>query len=82
MKTLPIRLTPGQDLRAALEASGPRLVVFEVGGVIDLFGATLQLLNTILSRFGTPAQQGIGRAAQHARHLGRQRLGLPAPRSR
>ena len=30
---------PG-SLRAAIEATGPRLIVFEVGGVIDLRGRT------------------------------------------
>jgi hypothetical protein len=35
---------PG-SLRAALETTGPRIVVFRVSGVIDLEGSTLELLN-------------------------------------
>jgi hypothetical protein len=35
---------PG-SLRAAIEATGPRLIVFEVGGVIDLRGQTFLLRN-------------------------------------
>lgn len=45
---------PG-SLRAALEASGPRLVVFEVGGVIDLAGATLHLRQPFVTLAGQTA---------------------------
>lgn len=45
---------PG-SLRAALEASGPRLVVFEVGGVIDLQGASLNLRNPFVTLAGQTA---------------------------
>jgi hypothetical protein len=45
---------PG-SLRAALEAQGPRLVVFEVGGVIDLGGRTLTVRNPHLTLAGQTA---------------------------
>ena len=47
---------PG-SLRAALEASGPRLVVFEVGGVIDLQGASLTIRNPFITLAGQTAPQ-------------------------
>jgi hypothetical protein len=40
------------SLRRALEASGPRLVVFEVGGVIDLQGRSLVVRNPYLTVAG------------------------------
>lgn len=43
---------PG-SLRAALEAQGPRIVVFEIGGVIDLGGKSL----TVVEPFATVAGQ-------------------------
>ena len=45
---------PG-SLRAAVEAGGPRLVVFEVGGVIDLAGATLHLRQPFITIAGQTA---------------------------
>ncbi|HVE70093.1 MAG TPA: right-handed parallel beta-helix repeat-containing protein [Thermoanaerobaculia bacterium] len=45
---------PG-SLRAAVEAEGPRLVVFEVGGVIDLDGRTLPVRNPHLTIAGQTA---------------------------
>lgn len=45
---------PG-SLRAALEASGPRIVVFEVGGVIDLGGRTLRIREPWLTVAGQTA---------------------------
>src|SRR5262245_20408817 len=39
---------PG-SLRQALDATGPRLVVFEVGGVIDLGGESLVILNPVVT---------------------------------
>ncbi|HYC90538.1 MAG TPA: right-handed parallel beta-helix repeat-containing protein [Thermoanaerobaculia bacterium] len=45
---------PG-SLRRALEAEGPRLVVFEVGGVIDLGGRTLTVRNPQLTVAGQTA---------------------------
>jgi lysophospholipase L1-like esterase len=45
---------PG-SLRAALEASGPRQVVFEVGGVIDLQGASLTIRNPFITLAGQTA---------------------------
>ena len=45
---------PG-TLHAALEAKGPRLVVFEVGGVIDLAGRTLVVRNPHLTIAGQTA---------------------------
>ncbi|HEX8411794.1 MAG TPA: right-handed parallel beta-helix repeat-containing protein [Thermoanaerobaculia bacterium] len=43
------------SLRHALEAAGPRLVVFEVGGVIDLAGRTLTVRNPHLTVAGQTA---------------------------
>src|SRR4028118_571340 len=40
------------SLRKALEAEGPRLVVFEVGGVIDLAGRTLTVRQPHLTLAG------------------------------
>lgn len=45
---------PG-SLREAIEASGPRIVVFEVGGVIDMGGAPLKIANPDLSIAGQTA---------------------------
>ncbi len=45
---------PG-SLREALDASGPRIVVFEVGGVIDLAGATLRLRQPRITLAGQTA---------------------------
>lgn len=45
---------PG-SLRAALEARGPRIVVFEVGGVIDLAGAELNIREPYLTIAGQTA---------------------------
>jgi hypothetical protein len=45
---------PG-SLRAALEAKGPRIVVFEVGGVIDLNGAVLRIDEPFLTVAGQTA---------------------------
>jgi hypothetical protein len=45
---------PG-SLRAALEADGPRIVVFEVGGVIDLDRQTLRVRNPYLTVAGQTA---------------------------
>lgn len=43
------------SLRKALEAEGPRLVVFEVGGVIDLGGRTLTVRNPHVTIAGQTA---------------------------
>lgn len=43
------------SLRAALETPGPRLVVFEVGGVIDLGGRTLTVREPFLTLAGQTA---------------------------
>lgn len=45
---------PG-SLRAAIEAEGPRIVVFEVGGVIDLNRRTLRLANPFITIAGQTA---------------------------
>ncbi|MGV9006456.1 MAG: pectate lyase family protein [Brevundimonas sp.] len=45
---------PG-SLRAAIEAEGPRIVVFEVGGVIDLQRKTLKLENPYITIAGQTA---------------------------
>ena len=45
---------PG-SLRAAIEADGPRIVVFEVGGVIDLGKKTLKLQNPFITIAGQTA---------------------------
>jgi hypothetical protein len=45
---------PG-SLRAAIEAEGPRIVVFEVGGVIDLGQQTLRLRNPFITIAGQTA---------------------------
>ena len=45
---------PG-SLRAAIEADGPRIVVFEVGGVIDLGKKTLRLRNPFITIAGQTA---------------------------
>jgi lysophospholipase L1-like esterase len=45
---------PG-SLREALEATGPRLVVFEVGGVIDLGGQSLALRHPFITVAGQTA---------------------------
>lgn len=45
---------PG-SLRAALEAKGPRLVVFEVGGVIDLAGESITLREPFVTVGGQTA---------------------------
>lgn len=45
---------PG-SLRAALEAKGPRVVVFEVGGVIDLAGGKLTIAEPFLTVAGQTA---------------------------
>ena len=45
---------PG-SLRAAIEAEGPRIVVFEVGGVIDLDRKTLKLVNPYITIAGQTA---------------------------
>ncbi|MDP2117544.1 MAG: pectate lyase [Brevundimonas sp.] len=45
---------PG-SLRAAIEAEGPRIVVFEVGGVIDLGKQTLRLRNPFITIAGQTA---------------------------
>jgi len=45
---------PG-SLRAALEATGPRIVVFEVGGVIDLGAKTLRVSEPYLTIAGQTA---------------------------
>ncbi|MFW2342837.1 pectate lyase family protein [Brevundimonas sp.] len=45
---------PG-SLRAAIEADGPRIVVFEVGGVIDLDMKTLRLRNPFITIAGQTA---------------------------
>jgi len=45
---------PG-SLRAALEADGPRIVVFEVGGVIDLDRKSLSVLKPFLTLAGQTA---------------------------
>jgi len=42
-------------LREALEASGPRIVVFEVGGVIDLAGGTLAIRHPFVTVAGQTA---------------------------
>ncbi|MDM4767826.1 hypothetical protein [Pelomonas sp. SE-A7] len=45
---------PG-SLRAALEAKGPRIVVFEVGGVIDMGGASWRIKEPFLTVAGQTA---------------------------
>lgn len=45
---------PG-SLRAAIEADGPRIVVFEVGGVIDLGKKTLRVRNPFITIAGQTA---------------------------
>lgn len=47
---------PG-SLRAALDAEGPRIVVFEVGGVIDLGGRSLSIRNPWLTVAGQTAPE-------------------------
>lgn len=63
---------PG-SLRAALEAKGPRIVVFEVGGVIDLDGAGLGISEPFITVAGQTAPEpgitiikgGIGISTHH-----------------
>jgi len=43
------------SLRAAVEASGPRVVVFEVGGVIDMAGKELNVRNPFITIAGQTA---------------------------
>ncbi|NHK26440.1 pectate lyase [Parvularcula flava] len=43
------------SLRAALEAEGPRIVVFEVGGVIDLDSETIRVSNPFVTIAGQTA---------------------------
>lgn len=43
------------SLRAAIEATGPRIVVFEVGGVIDLDSKTLSIKNPYITIAGQTA---------------------------
>ena len=45
---------PG-SLRAALEAKGPRIIVFEVGGVIDLDGTSLSIAEPFVTVAGQTA---------------------------
>lgn len=45
---------PG-SLKAAIEASGPRIVVFEVGGVIDMGRTTIDIKNPFLTIAGQTA---------------------------
>jgi hypothetical protein len=45
---------PG-SLKAALETKGPRIVVFEVGGVIDLGRTTLEITEPYLTIAGQTA---------------------------
>lgn len=47
---------PG-TLRAAMEAEGPRIVVFEVGGVIDLEGEDIKVRNPFLTVAGQTAPE-------------------------
>lgn len=47
---------PG-SLRAALEADGPRIVVFEVGGVIDLAGRDIRVRNSFVTIAGQTAPE-------------------------
>lgn len=47
---------PG-TLRAALEAEGPRIVVFEVGGIIDLGGRDIRVSNPFLTVAGQTAPE-------------------------
>lgn len=47
---------PG-SLRAALEAEGPRIVVFEVGGVLDLGGQDVRVRNAFLTVAGQTAPE-------------------------
>lgn len=47
---------PG-SLRAALEAEGPRIVVFEVGGVIDLDGHDIRIANPFVTIAGQTAPE-------------------------
>lgn len=50
-----LRPTGPGSLRAALEAQGPRLVVFEVGGVIDLQGQSLSIRHPFITLAGQTA---------------------------
>jgi hypothetical protein len=43
------------SLAAAVAADGPRIIVFEVGGVIDLFGATLRIDKPFITIAGQTA---------------------------
>lgn len=49
---------PG-SLRAAIEAQGPRTIVFDVGGVIDLAGVELRVVEPFLTIAGESAPRGI-----------------------
>jgi hypothetical protein len=49
--------TGAGSLAAALEHSGPRLIVFEVGGVIDLGGASLDVREPFVSVAGQTAPE-------------------------
>lgn len=55
LKVTNLNASGSGSLKAALEASGPRLIVFEVSGVIDLGGAKITVTNPYVTVAGQTA---------------------------
>lgn len=55
LKVTTLAASGAGSLKAALEASGPRLIVFEVSGVIDLGGAKITVTNPYVTVAGQTA---------------------------
>ena len=55
LRVTTLRASGAGSLREALEVNGPRIVVFEVGGVIDLGKNTLSIKNPYVTAAGQTA---------------------------